>query len=273
MRELLRTFVPRLVALFRRRRLEDDLDEELRSHLEMAIELNVRRGMSAADARREALRSFGGVEQTKEMCRDQGGLPMIETAWQDLRFGLRILRRNPGFSVLAVLCLTLGIGASAAVFSWIEGILFRPYPSVTHQERLVAIGGTSRGEAGGTPLSWPDFQDLQRTCTLCETVFVSKITGTTLSIGERAEVTTGSIVSANYFDAIGVHPILGRGFQPGEDVGRNAHPVTVISYQMWQERLHGDPAVIGKTQLLAGMPHTIVGVAPKGFYGTFVGYA
>ena len=83
----------------------------------------------------------------------------------------------------------------------------------------------------------------------------------------------GSIVSANYFDAIGVRPILGRGFVPGEDVGRNAHPVTVISYQMWQDRFRGDPGVIGKTQMLNGLPHTIVGVAPKGFYGTFVGYA
>src|ERR1700751_6184575 len=104
MRELLRTFVQRLVALFRRRRLEDDLDEELRSHLEMAIELNVRRGMSAAEASREALRNFGGVEQTKEMCRDQGGLPMIETAWQDLPFALPVPRRSPGVSPLVTLC-------------------------------------------------------------------------------------------------------------------------------------------------------------------------
>ncbi|PYT40319.1 MAG: ABC transporter permease, partial [Acidobacteria bacterium] len=211
MREGFGTLLHRIAALFRRRRLEKDLDDELRSHLEMAIELNARKGMSPADARREALRSFGGLEQTKEIYRDQRGLPMIETTLQDLRFGLRMLRRSAGFSILAILCLTLGIGANAAVFSWIEGILFRPYPAVAHQERLVAIGGTSRDEPRGTPLSWPDFQDLQRSCTLCETVFVSKITGTTLSIGDRAERTTGSIVSANYFDAIGVHPILGRG--------------------------------------------------------------
>src|SRR6202008_2948184 len=168
MRELLRTFVPRLVALFRRRRLEDDLDEELRSHLEMAIELNVRRGMSAADARREALRSFGGVEQTKEMCRDQGGLPMIETAWQDLRFGLRILRRSPGFSLLAILCLALGIGANAAVFSWVEGVLLRPFPLVAGQDRLPAVAGTDRAAPGHTDMSWPDFQDLARNSTLIE---------------------------------------------------------------------------------------------------------
>src|SRR5216683_875883 len=273
MGELSRMFVQRLFSLFRRRRLENDLDDELRSHLEMAVELNVRKGMSGEDARREALRCFGGVEQTKEIYREQRGLPMIETVMQDFRFGFRMLRRSPGFSLLASLCLTLGIGANAAVFSWIEGILFRPYPAVTHQDRLVAVGGTARGEAGGNPLSWPDFLDLQRSCTLCETLFVSKITGTTLSIGERAERTTGSIVSANYFDAIGVHPILGRGFLPGEDVGQSAHPVAVISYQLWKGRFKGDPQIIGKTQRLNNVVHTIVGVAPEGFYGTFVGWA
>src|SRR6266481_4654830 len=273
MREFLGTFIRRLAALFRRRRLEDDLDEELRSHLEMAVELNMGKGMNAEDARREALRSFGGVEQTKENYRDQRGLPMIETTLQDLRFGLRMLRRSPGFSALAILCLTLGIGANAAVFSWVEGILFRPYPAVTHQEQLLALAGTARGESGHTALSWPDFADLQRNCTLFDAFFVSKIMGTTLSIGDRAEVTTGSIVSANYFDAIGVHPILGRGFESGEDVGRNAHPVTVISYQLWKGRFKGDPQIIGKTQRFNNVVHTIVGVTPEGFYGTFVGWA
>jgi len=271
MRELLRTFVQRLAALFRRQQLEDDLDEELHSHLEMAVELNVRKGMSASDARHEALRSFGGVEQTKEMCRDQRGLPMIETAWQDLRFGFRILRRSPGFSLLVILCLTLGIGANAAVFSWIEGVLFRPYPAVVHQEQLFALTGTALGEADLT--SWPDLLDLQTSCTLVDSFIVTKIMRTALSIGDRAEVTTGSIVSANYFDAIGVHPILGRGFETSEDSGRNAHPVTVISYQLWEERFKGDPQIVGKMQRLNGVMHTIVGVAPEGFYGTFVGWA
>lgn len=197
---------------------------------------------------------------------------MIETTLQDLRFGLRMLRRNPGFSILAILCLTLGIGANAAVFSWVEGILFRPYPAVSHQEQLLALAGTARGETGATALSWPDFVDLRRNCTLFDSFFVSKITGTTLSIGDRAERTTGSIVSANYFDAIGVHPILGRGFEVGEDSGKSAHPVVVISYQLWQGRFKGDPQIIGKTQRLNGVVHTIVGVAPEGFYGTFVGW-
>src|SRR5437867_154643 len=273
MRESCRMFMQRLAALFRRRGLEADLDAELRSHLEMAVELNLRKGMSAEDARREALRSFGGVEQTKENYRDQRGLPMIETTLQDLRFGLRMLRRSPGFSALAILCLTLGIGANAAVFSWVEGILFRPYPAVAHQEQLLALTGTARGESGPTGLSWPDLLDLQRSCTLFDSFIVTKIMGTSLSIGDRAEVTTGSIVSANYFDAIRVHPILGRGFEPGEDSGRNAHPVTVISYQLWKGRFKGDPQIIGKTQRLNNVVHTIVGVTPEGFYGTFVGWA
>ncbi len=272
MSELGTTLMRRLAALFRRERLEADLDAEVRAHLEMAAEMNKRSGMREEEAWREALRSFGGVEQTKELYREQRGLPMIETTLQDLRFGLRMLRRNPGFSILAILCLTLGIGANAAAFSWVEGILFRPYPAVSHQEQLLALAGTARGETGATGLSWPDFLDLQRNCTLFDSFFVSKITGTTLSIGDRAERTTGSIVSANYFDAIGVHPILGRGFEPGEDTGRSAHPVVVISYQLWQGRFKGDPQIVGKTQRLNGVVHTIVGVTPEGFYGTFVGW-
>src|SRR5437667_5424399 len=159
MREFFRVSVHRLIAFFRRRRLEDDLDEELRSHMEMAIELNLRKGMTAEDARREALRSFGGVEQTKEIYRDQRGLPLIETTLQDLRFGFRMLRRSPGFSTLAILCLTLGIGANAAVFSWIEGILLRPYPKIVEPERVFSLAGTARGLPRYDDISWPDFLD------------------------------------------------------------------------------------------------------------------
>ena len=165
---------------------------------------------------------------------------------RDARYALRMLRRNPGFSLLAILCLTLGIGANAAVFSWIEGILLRPYPLVVDQDRLFAVTGTSRGAPGHLDVSWPDWLDLQRNSTLVEAFIGEKITGTTLSIGDRAERATGSLVSANYFDAIGVRPMLGRGFEPGDDSGRNAHPVTVISYQMWQDRFSGDPAIIGQ---------------------------
>src|SRR5262249_38863781 len=153
------------------------------------------------------------------------------------------------------------------------GILFRPYPRVAHQERLFALAGTARGEAGAGGLSWPDFEDLRRNCSLCEDAFVSKITGSTLSGGDHAETARGSIVSANYFEALGVHPILGRGFEPGEDSGSDSHPVVVISYQMWRDRYKGDPEIIGKVQRFDNVPHTIIGVTPEGFYGTFVGWA
>jgi len=269
----LRVLWCRLFGLIRRGDLECRLEDELDFHLEMEIANNLRSGMNPQAARRAALRSFGGVAQTKEVYRETRGLPVMEILWANVRFGLRMLRRSPAFSILAIFCLTLGIGANASVFSWMEGILLRPFPLVAHQERLMAVAGTNRGVPGHDDVSWPDFQDLQRNCTLLEAFIVDRITGTTLSIGERAERSPASVVSANYFDALGVHPILGRGFEPAEDFGRNAHPVTVISYQMWQERFRGDPAIIGRTQMLNGMPHTIVGVAPAGFYGTFVGWA
>jgi macrolide transport system ATP-binding/permease protein len=262
----------RLRSIFHKNEAELDLGEELQFHLQNQIDEYVAKGMNPKEARHAALRSLGGIEQAKEGCRDARSVNSIENFLQDLRFGLRVLRRSPGFSILAILCLTLGIGANAAVFSWVEGILFRPYPLVSHQERLLALAGTARDERS-TETSWPDLLEVQRNCKLLDSLFVTKITGATLSIGERADITTGSIVSANYFDAIGVHPILGRGFEPGEDAGRSAHPVAVISYQLWQTRYKGDPQIIGKTQRFNNVLHTIVGVAPQGFYGTFVGWA
>src|SRR5215472_1751984 len=262
-------FPLRLRSLFRGDKAELDLSEELQFHLQNQIDEYVAQGMDPKEARHAALRSLGGVEQVKGECREARKMNLIDNFARDLRLGLRMLRRNPGFTVLAILCITLAIGANAAVFSWVEGILIRPYPLVSNQERLVALAGTVRGERDQT--SWPDLLDVQRRCTLCETLFVSNITGATVSIGERAQIIRGSLVSANYFDAIGVHPILGRGFEPGEDTGRNAHPVVVISYHLWQTRFNGDPEIIGKTQRFDNVVHTIVGVAPEGFYGTFVG--
>jgi macrolide transport system ATP-binding/permease protein len=197
----------------------------------------------------------------------------MHTFFQDLRFGFRMLRRSPGFSVLAILCLTLGIGTNAAVFSWIEGILIRPYPLVTHQDRMFALNATTRGENGYTGLSYPEFLDYEKNSTLFESFIIDKITGTTLSVGDRAERASGAIVSANYFDALGVRPILGRGFRPEEGEGRNAHPVTVIGYRTWKDRYGGDPNIIGRTQYLNGVQHTIIGVAPEKFHGTFIGYS
>jgi macrolide transport system ATP-binding/permease protein len=262
----------RLRSFFHPNEVDQELKDELREHLEQQIELNIARGLSPEEARRSARLAMGGLTQIEQQCRDAHGGNLLQDFVQDLRYGLRQLIRSPGFSALAVLCLTLGIGANAAVFSWVEGILFRPYPLVAHQERLFAVAGLVQGKRIDG-LSWPDFLDLRRSCTLCDDAFVTTITSSTLNVGDHAEVTTGSIVSANYFDALGVHPILGRGFEAGDDVGSNSHPVVVISYQMWRNRFKGDPEIIGKMQRLNNVPYTIIGVTPEGFYGTFVGRA
>ncbi len=254
-----------------RRRREEELDEELAAHLRMAEAERVARGESPADAAANARREFGNMGLIKQITREMWGLLWLEQVAQDLRFGLRMLWRSPGFTILAIFCLTLGIGANAAVFSWIEGILLRPYALVADQDRMVALAGKTGGEYGA--LSWPDFLDLRRSSGHFESFTVDKITGSTLAVGDRAERVSGQIVSANYFEAIGVRPILGRGFEAAEESGRNAHPVVVISYKMWTERFHGDPGILGKTQLMNGVPHAIIGVAPEGFNGTFVGYA
>ncbi len=269
----------RLRSLFRKQDVDCELEEEIGSHLQYQIDDYIARGMEPEQARYAALRSLGGVTQVKEECRDMRRVNFMDNFAQDMRFGFRMLWRNPGFSAMAILCLTLGIGANAAVFSWIEGLLLRPFPAVAHQDRLVVVVGTNRvagdkgaSGAGFDAVSWPDFIDFRRNGTLFDSFIADKIMGTTISIGDRAERVAGSVVSANYFDALGVHPLLGRGFEPEDESGRNEHPVTVISYWFWKERFHSDPAIVGKTQMLNGVQHTIVGVAPEGFYGTFVGW-
>jgi predicted permease len=265
-------------SLFHKQQAERELDDEIQFHLQNQIDEYVAKGMAQDEARYAAMRTLGGVTQVREECREMRRVNFIDNLGQDLRFGFRMLWRSPGFSVMAILCLTLGIGANAAVFSWIEGLLLRPFPAVVHQDRLVVVVGTNRAAGKGTSgsdntaVSWPDFVDFRRNTTQFDSLIADKIMGTTISIGDRAERVAGSVVSSNYFDALGVHPILGRGFEPEEESGRNSHPVTVISYWMWKERFHGDPGIIGKTQILNGVQHTIVGVAPEGFYGTFVGW-
>jgi macrolide transport system ATP-binding/permease protein len=260
-------------TFWRRARRNRDLDEELQTHLQLAEREALETGCTANQARVAARRELGNLNLVEEATRDTWGGRWLSDLLQDLRIGARMLRRSPGFSILAILCLILGIGANAAVFSWIEGVLFRPYPLVAHQDRLTAIVNTSRGSADPDDLSWPDFQDLEKRSTLAQAFIAEKLASATLSIGDRSERALGSVVSGNYFDALGLHMALGRGFRPEENRGRNAHPVAVISYQFWQERYGGDPAIIGKMQVLNRVPHTIVGVAPEGFFGTFVGYS
>src|SRR5213079_1949279 len=269
----LRAWFSRFLGLFQKNKRDAEMAEEMQTHLDLLIERNIAAGMLPHEARNAALRQFGGIEQTKEIAREQRVWRLADEFVQDIRYGTRMLFRSPGFSILAVLCLTLGIGTNAAALSWIEGILIRPYPLVAHQDRMFALNCTTRGAEGFTGLSYPDFLDLEKNSTLFESFIIDKITGTTLSNGDRAERAVGGMVSANYFDALGVRPILGRGFRAEEGTGRNAHPVTVISYITWKNRYKGDPDIIGKTQYMNGVQHTIIGVAPERFHGTFIGYS
>jgi macrolide transport system ATP-binding/permease protein len=269
----IRAWFSRLLGLFQKNKRDAEMVEEITQHVDLLTERNIAAGMLPHEARNAALRQFGGVEQVREVAREQRVWRWADEFLQDLRFGARMLLRTPGFSMLAILCLTLGIGTNAAVFSWIEGILIRPYPLVAHQDRMFALIGTTRGVEGHNGLSYPDFLDFEKNSTLFESFIVDRIMGTSLSVGDRAEWASGGIVSANFFDALGVRPILGRGFRPEEGTGRNAHPVTVISYRTWKDRYKLDPNIIGRTQYLNGVQHTIIGVAPEKFHGTFVGYS
>ncbi|HEU4416245.1 MAG TPA: ABC transporter permease [Candidatus Angelobacter sp.] len=262
-----------LRRFFQRRKEDAELARELQAHISHQVDENIATGMSADEALRQAHLKLGNPQRVREAVWDWNTVGFLDDLLRDLRYALRMLRRSPGFSALAVLCLTLGIGANAAVFSWIEGNVLRPYPAVADQDRLLVLAGTLRGSSEYDATSWPDFIDLRRSCVLLDSFIAEKIVGTTLSVGDRAEIAVGSLVSANYFDALGIHPALGRGFNADEDSGRNAHPVAVISYGLWQQRFHGDPEIIGKTQIFNGVTHTIVGVAPRDFYGTFIGYS
>src|SRR5256885_13894332 len=213
-----RAWFSRLLGLFQKNKRDAEMAEEIQAHVDLLTERNIAAGMLPHEARNAALRQFGGVEQVKEVAREQRVWRWADEFVQDVSFGARMLRRTPGFSILAVLCLTLGIGTNAAAFSWIEGILIRPYPLVAHQDRMVALSGTIRGgERSG--LSYPDFRDFEKNSTLFESFIIDKITGTTLSNGDRAERAVGGMVSANYFDSLGARPLLRPGVITAEGTG------------------------------------------------------
>ncbi|HEV2247032.1 MAG TPA: ABC transporter permease, partial [Terriglobia bacterium] len=252
----LREFALRFVALFRKGRLEQEINDELRAHLEMLIEENVRRGMTLEEARYAGMRSFGGVEQVKESYREQRGLVIMETLLQDVRFGLRQLRRNPGFTIVAVLTLALGIGANTAIFSVVNAVVLRalPYP---HSRRLVwvaeVIPALNAELAGGADyLDWRDQNKSFERMTAYDPAVSFNLTGR----GTPARVHAAQ-VSANFFPTLGVDPQLGRSFTPEEDQPNGPNTV-VLMHAFWQQYFGSDPQVLGKTITLDGRPYVVV---------------
>jgi predicted permease len=264
----LRIFFSRLLDLFRRRPLERDLDAELRTHLAMLTEENLRRGMSAEEARYAARREFGGLEQTKQTYRDQRSLPFLETLAQDLRYGLRILAKNPCFSAVAILTLAFGIGANTAIFSLMNAALLQSLP-VRNPNQLVVLRYTDAqpGQAN-EDFSYPMYQAFRDKNTVFSGVLTRSGVDFNLSYGGQSERVAGELVSGNYFEVLGVKPWLGRLISPDDDRTPGAHPVAVLSYRYWQRRFGSDPAIVGKEIILNARLMTVIGVTPPGFYGT-----
>jgi predicted permease len=184
--------------------------------------------------------------------------------FQDLRFGARMLAKTPGFTLIVALTLALGIGANTAIFSLVDAALFRPLPVVEAPDQLVVI---ARGAFAQGALSYPDFKVLRERSEVLSGLAISMVTQISFSNGVRSEVALGSLVSANYFDALGIKPVLGRTFLPAEDHTPGAHPVVVLSHGFWRSRFNSDPALVGRTIVLNNQRFTVVGVAPAGFDG------
>jgi len=260
----------RLLALFRRKRLEENLDEELRGHLDMLVEENIRRGLSPDEARYAAQRSFGGVEQVKEIYREQRGLPMIETLGQDARYGLRQLRRSPGFTAVAVLTLALGIGANTAIFSLVDAIVLRPLPYPS-PDQLVGLGQWRSQKGEGyvqTGVSAPNIVDIAKEKGIFQQVAYYRWSGFNITEGNRPESVDGVQASVELLPMFGVPPLKGRVFTPDEmRVGHDQ--VAIIGHRLWQTRYGSDPAILGKTIDLDERRYAIVGVMPARFRFTW----
>jgi predicted permease len=265
----------RLGVLLRKSEMERELDEELRHHIEQQTEQNIRMGMNPEEARSAARKAFGGVEQAKERSRDARGLRWLEELWQDLRYGARMLRTQPGFTLIAVLTLGLGIGANTAIFSIVNALLLRPVPGVAEPERLVLVG-RSRENVAFDSLAYPDYLDYREQNTVFSGITVFYTTPLHLSnvdAGGAPERVQGELVSGDYFTTLGVKAALGRTLTRADDTTPGANPVALIGYSLWQRRFGADAAIVGKTIKLDARPFTVVGVALEGFAGTVVGGA
>jgi putative ABC transport system permease protein len=258
----LRGFSVRLFGVFHRARREREFAEELESHLQMHIADNLRAGLSPEEARRRALIKLGGVTLTKERYREQRGIPMLETLLQDLRFGLRMLRKNPGFSLVAILTLALGIGANTAIFSVFNAVLLRPLP-FREPERVVMVWQIHTAAAGGnrTPFTVDMLRDLRTQSKSFDELAAFVPSNLTFTGGESPEQVRTALVTTNFFTALGAEPQLGRSFLPQEGQ-LGAETVIVLSDGFWRSRFAADPQVIGRTINFSGRSFSVVGVMP-----------
>lgn len=250
-----------LKSLFRRRELDQDLDEEIRSHLDLITDQKIAEGLTPEKARRAARIELGGVEQVKEKVRDARTGAWLETLLQDLRFGLRMLRKNPGFTIIAVVTLALGIGANTAIFSVVNVVLFRPLP-IPDSDRVVALH--DHLPAANLPrvgVSAPQFRDYSAYTNVFESTALLRDKNFNLATGGRTQVSRAKRVTASLFPLLGIRPVLGRTFISAEDMNPNAH-VTVLSTSLWEALFGGDPRALGKSVWLDGIQYRIIGILP-----------
>jgi putative ABC transport system permease protein len=259
----LRLTAGRLLALVRKRRLEGELEGEILAHLEMAELQGMAAGLSPEEARREARRGFGGIEQMKEDHRDQRSIRWAENLWRDIRYGLASLARDPGFAVVTIGLLALGIGANTAMFTIVDAVLLKPLP-FPEPERMVRLWETpTPTEQNNT--TTVTFLDWKRQSDIFEALSVEEPFRAAVETGGDAARLSGKQVSADYFDVFGVKARIGRTFAPGEDQP-GATPVVVLSYALWQTQFSGDPDILSRNLVFDGESHKIVGVLPAGSF-------
>src|SRR2546421_942268 len=251
------------LAFWRRKQIQPQLDEELQSHLRMAARDRVDRGQTLADATRAARREFGNVSVVREVTRDQWGAFWLDELFQDLRYAARMLRKNPGFTLVAVVTLALGIGANTAIFSIVNGVLLQPQPYV-HPEQLVAVARTAPRFDPPVPVSGPNFLDWRARATQFESLAGFDARGFTVILGKEPEHVLGAAVSWNFFSVLHITPALGRDFRAFEERSGSDH-VALLTDTFWRQRLGGDLTWIGRSFSLNGQSFTIVGILPSGF--------
>jgi predicted permease len=263
----LRAWLSRLGGLFGRRRREQELSAEIESHLRLHIEDNLRSGMPPAQARRDALMKLGGVEQTKENYRERRGLPLLEVFLQDLRFGARMLRKNPGFTLVAVLTLALGIAANSTIFSFVSAVLYTK-PPVSDPDRLAVVYGLSpihMWGSGLSPISAPNYFTWRHENQVFSELAASNPYNSLNLTGDGDPERVSAVrVTAEYFSVLGASPEFGRTFAAGEDQEGHDH-VAVLSHRLWERKFGSDPALIGKAIRLNGERYTVIGVMPFQF--------